>query len=311
MVMSGKNTLNFRGIYAILPTPFNADLSVDYGALDSIVEYCVACKAHGIVTPANASEQPMLMDAEREMIVDRVVRKAAGRIPVVAGVTAVNAYAAAHFTRSACDAGADALMAMPPYVFKGSSPSVAAYYAEIDRVSDVPVIIQNYGGVPVGTPLSPSVMLDICDQSQHIRYIKEECQFSSQIISETLALMKEKPGCRLEGIMGGKAGKYIIEEYHRGCVGNMPACEIADVQVKIWNLCEKGLFQAAQEVLDKVQPLLNFEAIYGAYCYKEVLRRRGVISTVYTRSINEQYLDALDHRELDRIMESITPLFEV
>ena len=33
----------YRSIYAILPTPFNKDLSVDYGALESIVEFCIEC----------------------------------------------------------------------------------------------------------------------------------------------------------------------------------------------------------------------------------------------------------------------------
>ncbi len=302
---------HLRGIYAILPTPFNADLSVDYGSLESIVDYCVACKVHGIVTPANASEQPMLMDAEREKIIDVVVKKTAGRIPVVAGVTAVNAYAATYFARSACAMGADALMAMPPYLFKASSNVIARYYAAIDQVSNMPIIIQNYGGVPTGTQMSPSEMLDICDQSENIVMIKEECQYSSQLISNTLAMANQRQGCKLIGIMGGKAGKYIIEEYMRGAIGNMPACEIADVHVKIWNLCEKGDLAAAQKILDCVQPLLNFEAIYGSQCYKEVLRDRGVISTAYSRSVNGQPLDDYDHKELDRIMEAIKPQFEV
>jgi 4-hydroxy-tetrahydrodipicolinate synthase len=157
---SGK----YRGIYAILPTPFNSDLSVDYGALENIVDYCAACAAHGIVTPANAREQPMLIDSERRKIVDVVVKKANRRIPVVAGVTAVNAFAAVEYARWACESGADALMAMPPYVVKASSKAIADYYLAIDRASTVPIIIQNYGG-PVGTQLAPSLMIDICAKS--------------------------------------------------------------------------------------------------------------------------------------------------
>jgi len=300
----------FRGIYAILPTPFNKDLTVDYGALESIVDFCVACGAPGIVTPANASEQPMLMDAERQKIIETTVKRAAGRTTVVAGVTAPNRFMAQAYTRGACEAGADMLMAMPPYVVKASATAITDYYLSIDRASNVPVIIQNYGG-PVGTPMSASLMLDICAAGERVRYVKEECQFSSQIITQTLELAKKRPDNKLMGIMGGKAGKYIIEEYKRGAVGSMPACEITDVHVKIWDLCEKGEFDAAQEILDLVQPLLNFEAIYGSYSYKEILRRRGVIPAVYSRSVGELYLDEYDHRELDRIMKSISKVFEV
>ena len=300
----------YYGIFAILPTPFNGDMTVDYGALENIVEYCVACGAHGVVTPANASEQPMLMDGERRKLVDVAVKKANGRTSVVAGVTAANAFAAAEYARWACESGADALMAMPPYIMKAPARAVTDYYLAIDKASNVPTIIQNYGG-PVGTPLQPSHMIDICAASERVYFIKEECQFSSQIISETLELAGRKPGNKMLGVMGGKAGKYIIEEFKRGAVGNMPACEIADVHVKIWGLCAKGEFTEAQRILDLVQPLLNFEAIYGSYSYKEVLRRRGVISHVYSRSVNEPRLDEHDKKELDRIMESISPEFNV
>ena len=308
--LSHTNPGGFRGIFAILPTPFNKDLSVDYGALENIVEYCVACGAPGVVTPANASEQPMLMDGERRKIVDAAVKKAAGRTAVVAGVTAANAYAAAEYARWARESGADALMAMPPYIMKASASATTDYYLAIDGVSNAPLIIQNYGG-PVGTPLSPQHMIDICAAGERILYIKEECQFSSQIITDTLELACRRPDNKMLGIMGGKAGKFIIEEFKRGAVGNMPACEIADVHVKIWRLCEQSEFAEAQRILDLVQPLLNFEAIYGSYSYKEVLRRRGVISQVYSRSVSEPRLDSYDHKELDRIMESISQEFIV
>ena len=307
--MAGLSRENFRGIFAILPTPFNADLSVDYAALENIVDFCAACGVGGVVTPANASEQPMLMDGERLKIVETTVGKAAGRVAVVAGVTAVNAYVAGVLAEQACGAGADALMAMPPYIVKADRRGICDYYAAIDRASAVPVIIQNYPG-PVGTPMSAQLMLDICDNSANVRYIKEELPFSSHYISETLELAANN-GSKLWGVMGGKAGKFIIEEFRRGAVGNMPACEIADVHVKIWEFCESGNFGEAQSLLDLVQPLLNFESVYGSYCYKEVLRRRGVINAAYSRSVDNPKFDAFDIKELDRIMESISPAFAV
>ena len=321
--MGGLKKEKFRGIFAILPTPFRADLSVDYPALESIVDFCVACGVGGIVTPANASEQPMLMDVERQRIIKTAVKRAAGRAAVVAGVTAANAYVAGVFTKQACAAGADALMAMPPYIVKGDQPAVFNYYMTIDKAADVPVIIQNYPG-PVGAPMSPEFMLDMCGASDNIRYIKEELTYSSHMIANTLKLAEKRSnddGARagsgkqtagkLWGVMCGKAGKFIIEEFRRGAAGNMPACEIADVHVKIWKLCEEGNFSAAQSLLDLAQPLLNFESIYGAFAYKEVLRRRGVISAAYARSVDGQSFDDCDMKELDRIMGAVSPAFSV
>ena len=55
----------WRGVFTIPSTPFTEKDEVDEDGLRSIIDFCVECGAHGIVTPVNASEFSFLTDAER------------------------------------------------------------------------------------------------------------------------------------------------------------------------------------------------------------------------------------------------------
>ena len=84
-----------RGIFPVVLTPFADDGSIDTAALAREVDFSVAAGTHGLVFPVLASEFQYLSDAERHAAVETVVRQAGGRVPVVAGVAAPTARAAA------------------------------------------------------------------------------------------------------------------------------------------------------------------------------------------------------------------------
>ena len=105
--------------------------------------------------------------------------------------------------------------------------------------------------------------------------------------------------------MGGKAGRALLDEHRRGACGTMPACEISDVHVALWKALEAGDGPRASEIYRLLLPLLSFEMGYGPAIYKEVLRRRGVISSGAFRQTGGRVLDASAHQELDAIL---TPL---
>jgi dihydrodipicolinate synthase/N-acetylneuraminate lyase len=300
----------FRGIFAIPPTPFDDDLELDLGSFKSLIDFCCDSGAHGIVTPVNASEFTSLTDDERKTVVEVGTKQTNGRLPFVAGISGITSKSAVMFAKHAYDSGADALIAMPPYINKAGEGEIFRYYDAISTAAPLPIFIQNYIG-PVGTPMSAAQMIKLVREIEHVDYIKEETDFAGQVITQCMDFAKELPEGKFKGIMGGKAGRYLLDEYRRGACGSMPACEVADVQAKIWNALEAGKEDEAAEMFNKIITLLNFEYQYGSALYKEVLKARGVIKTARFRHCGSPGLDSIDMIEFKRIMDYIKPMFKI
>jgi dihydrodipicolinate synthase/N-acetylneuraminate lyase len=141
----------FRGIFTIPSTPFREDGQIDVAGFRNIVDFCVACGAHGLVFPVNASEFTSLSDDERKRLSEVMVEQNAGRIPTMIGVAGVTREVAAAFARHAREVGADSVIAMPPYVKRGESSEgeIFEYYRAISDAAQLPVCIQNYSP-PIG-----------------------------------------------------------------------------------------------------------------------------------------------------------------
>ena len=294
----------WRGVFTIPVTPFDTQGDVDERSLERCVRFCVDAGAHAVVAPVNASEAPVLSDNERKRVAEIVVATVARRAPVVIGVSGVTTRQSVDLARHAGGAGADAVIAMPPYVKKASPSEITDFYQQVARAAELPVFIQNFGP-PVGTPMSARFMADLVRQIDGVEYVKEETALAAHVMTELLAVA----GPRLKGIMGGMAGRYLFNEFRRGACGTMPACEVTDIDVQIWNALDAGDLARARQIHNKLIPLLNIEAMYGAALYKEVLKRRGIIEHSVMRGPGLVSLDDFDQQELDAILEDISELF--
>ncbi len=296
----------YRGVFTIPVTPFTDTGALDSEGLEAIVEFCIAAGAHGLVTPVNASEFSALSDAERKRVVETVAGVNSGRLPFVAGVSGVSAEVAVEFARHASDQGADAVIAMPPYVRKPYLGEVRRYYEALSDATELPIFVQNYP-LPVGVPMPPAFLGQIVREIPTVCYIKEEVPPVTHTVSADLAAC----GDAVEGVFGGAAGKFMVDEMRRGAAGTMPACDVTDLHAAVWNAYQDGDEGGAREVFNRLLPLLNLESLYGVNAYKAVLRRRGVIGSSYVRASQTRGLDASDFVELDAILSDLKDLFAV
>jgi 4-hydroxy-tetrahydrodipicolinate synthase len=288
----------FRGVFPVLVTPFDQDGSIDFPSLDRCVEFCMTSGAAGVVTLVNASEFTTIADDERTAITRRVVDVAAHQVPVVVGVAAATARQAASFAAGARAAGADAVMAMAPTVRAASRAQVKEYFTAVAASAELPVFVQNYHGYPAAQ-LSTELVAELVVGIDGVDYVKEEALPAGQRMTDII----DRCGSALLGIMGGLAGRFVIDEFLRGATGTMPACEIVDVHVALWQSLERGEVDRARQILSRALPLLMLEWLYGATVYKEVLRRRGVIASSTVREPGAATLDARDRRELTALLE--------
>jgi 4-hydroxy-tetrahydrodipicolinate synthase len=298
-----------RGILPVLQIPFTAGHpvdTIDEAALRREVEFCLACGVHGLVVPALASEFMVLTDDERRFVVETVVAQTAGRVPVVANVAAPSANAAIAFACHAREHGADAVMALPPYVRRPTMDAVLNYYAAIAEAAQLPVVIQN-APPPFGISLPTPVVLRLVDEIDGVSYIKEERLPAGRFMSEALAAGSP----RLRGILGGSAGLYLPGELQRGAIGCMPSAAMGDVLVAVYDASMAGDTTEARAIHRRALPLLNLEMSAMMAVSKEVLRRRGVFTSTLMRDPEFGPLDAGDLAELDAIWPDLSPLFAI
>ncbi|MFO7697198.1 MAG: dihydrodipicolinate synthase family protein, partial [Anaerolineae bacterium] len=197
----------YRGIFTIPATPYTDDGQVDWEGLRSVVEFCVGCGAHGLVWPVNASGFGTLSDDERLQGFDVVTRQAAGRAPVVLGVQGLSADHAAMFSRRAREVGADAVIAMAPYVTKMHDPEgLLAYFRAVAQAAQLPLIIQNHS---VGSEMSAALLARIVREIPGADYIKEE----TLPVTHMITALMEAGLPNLKGVFGGSGGRYMLLEY--------------------------------------------------------------------------------------------------
>lgn len=294
------------GILPVLQIPFVPTQLVDRvddDALRSEVEFCINCGVHGLVIPALASEFMVLTDAERRQVVTSTIEQAAGRVPVIANVAASSAQAAMEFSQHAREAGATAVMALPPYVRKPTVDGVITYYAAIAEASQLPVIVQN-APPPFGLSLPTPVVLRLVDEIPLVSYIKEERLPPTRSIGDVIAGASPK----LQGVFGGMAGMHLPNELARGVIGSMPSAGVCDVLVTIFNAWQEGDTTRARAVHQQILPLLTLEMSAWMAVSKEVLRRRGVFTSTLMRDPEFLPLDRGDLAEIDALWPLISPL---
>jgi dihydrodipicolinate synthase/N-acetylneuraminate lyase len=297
---------NFLGIFVIAVTPFLDDSAVDERGFARTMQFCRDAKVHGVVANAIASEGFYLDRDERRRVGEIVVREMAGTVPTVIAVSATHWRIAAGFARDAEELGADAIMSLPPGL--ATPDEVRDYYRALSGETALPIVLQNWFG-PGATTMSPQLIAELVNELPNARFVKEESPYPAQSTGEIIRLA----GDRLHGVMGGRAGKTLMEEVRHGVAGTMPACEIADVHVALWNAIEARDEKLSRKIFQRLLPLIDLEGSYGMPLMKEVLRMRGVIGAANVRQPGFRNLDrhALDEAALimDDLAEWMLPAY--
>ena len=300
-----------RGVFSIPVTPFNEDGSVDYESLRRCVTYCVEAGAHGIVMPVNASEGPRLTDEERDEVLRIGAKTVGGAVPFVAGVSGVSVEHCIERADVAVDVGADSVITMPVNGMGGGQETYDLY-ATLAESTGLPVWIQN-NKPPTGPTIPTPTIIQMVNEIPGVSLLKEESLLPGNVMTAVI----EACGDKVESIMGGMGGRFLLEEYRRGGAGTMPAGHITEAHVAVWNELEAGgtddqgmqvVSDDARQLFNRLLPALNFEFFFGMTAYKQTFWRRGIIKTPVTRSPGSKPFDRYDGEELDALLAELDDL---
>lgn len=300
--MTRSRPAAITGVFPVLPTPFDAAGEPDAAGLATLVRYLLRCGVDGMTFPGVASEVATLSEAERSELTALVIREAAGRVPVVAGVSSNDAALTLRLARLAAAQGAAALMVAAPVTLTTAAEQIAHFQSIAAAVPGTALMLQNVPP-PAGAGLDPGVLLEILEAVPEIRYVKEEALPSGQRLSAVLA----RAPASLLGVLGGAGGRYITDELRRGACGTMPAIELAELHVRLFEAHRAGDAAAVRQLFTRMLPVLNIQAVFRWSLTKQVLHGRGLIRHTAQRMAGP-VLDALDRQDVDAFMADLADL---
>jgi 4-hydroxy-tetrahydrodipicolinate synthase len=143
-------TVLFRGSGVAIVTPFTQD-GVDVDALNALVDFQLENGTAAIIACGTTGEPSTMTDAEKDTVIEAVVERVNGRVPVIAGTGGNDTRKTIAAAKRAKELGADAQLCVTPYYNKTSPHGLVAHYIAIAEDGSLPVVVYN---VPSRTGLN-------------------------------------------------------------------------------------------------------------------------------------------------------------
>ena len=158
-------------VLTAMVTPFDADGKIDEQAAVRLMHHLVEHGCDGLVMCGTTGEASTLSDEEHLRMVQLAVQEMHGRCTIVAGAGSNDTRHAVHLAQRATELGADALLAVNPYYNKPSRRGLVRHFEEIDRATDLPIILYN---IPQRTAfdMSNDLLAELA-QLEHVFAVKQ------------------------------------------------------------------------------------------------------------------------------------------
>lgn len=162
----------FTGAGVALITPFNEDKSIDYSALERLIESQIEGGIDYLVVLGTTAETPTLSDEEKKEIVRFVIEKNAGRLKIVVGMGGNNTQSLVKSIQNANFEGVDAILSVTPYYNKPTQEGLFQHFKAVVEACPIPVILYNVPG-RTGVNMDADTTLRIARLSEKVVAVKE------------------------------------------------------------------------------------------------------------------------------------------
>ncbi|MBQ5809275.1 MAG: 4-hydroxy-tetrahydrodipicolinate synthase [Clostridia bacterium] len=182
-----KKTI-FEGAATALVTPLTEN-GIDYEAFGKLIDWQIDSGIDALVICGTTGEGSTLTDEEHRAAIEYAVKRAAKRVPIIAGTGSNDTAYAIDLTKFAYEVGADASLVVTPYYNKATQNGLIKMFTAIADAAPLPMILYN---VPsrTGCAIAPSTYLALADHP-NIVAIKEANGDISKI-AETAKLVGDK-----------------------------------------------------------------------------------------------------------------------
>jgi len=132
----------FKGAGTALVTPMTPD-GVDYENFGRLIDWQIEEGIDALIIAGTSGEGSTLTDEEHKAVVEFSVKRAAGRVPIIAGTGSNDTDYAIELSKACCEAGADGLLVVTPYYNKATQKGLVKMYHAIADAVDKPIILYN------------------------------------------------------------------------------------------------------------------------------------------------------------------------
>jgi 4-hydroxy-tetrahydrodipicolinate synthase len=288
------------GVLPIAHTPFLDDDSIDEDSLARQIDWAFAQGADGVCT-GMVSELLRLTADERLHLTRLLGGLKRGRGVFVAGIGAESTKQALVYGRAAEEAGADAVMAIPPTTSALPDEQLCAYFVTLAEQIALPLIVQDASSY-VGREIPLAVSLRLLD-----RFGPEKVLFKPEAnpIGPNLSALRDGTGGRAR-IFEGSGGIALVDSFRRGIAGTMPGMEFLPGIVALWSALQRRDEEATYRLFFPICALVSLQLQAGLDGFlaieKYILHRNGLFTTDRRRRPYKWELDEETRQEVERLL---------
>jgi 2-keto-3-deoxy-L-arabinonate dehydratase len=267
----------YTGVFPIAPTPFNEDESLDLPGQQRVLDCMIDQGVDGICILANYSEQFLLTDKERNLLLELCLKHVAGRVPVIVTCSHFSTRVAVERAVRAEVAGAKMLMLMPPYhgaALRADEQSTFEHFAKIAEAISIPIMVQD---APLsGVALSVNLLARMAKELPLVSYFKIEMPGTADKLRALIAVS----GGTIAGPFDGEESITLMADLDAGATGTMPSAMLPDLIKPVLEQHLSGRRDEAAAQYARILPLINYENRQcGLRATKAAMLEGGVIKS--------------------------------
>ncbi len=266
------------GAGVALVTPFTATGEIDFGGLERLIEHQISGGMDYLVSLGTTGEAATLTPDEKKAVWKFTAEKAAGRIPLVAGIGGNNTAEIVHELQTADLSGYIAVLSVSPYYNKPTQEGIYQHYKAIVQASPLPVILYNVPG-RTGSNMAAETAVRLAKELGNAVAVKDACGNFDQFSK----IMRDKPDdfllisgddpVTLPMMALGAAGIISV-------VGNA----FPDLVSQLTRLCATHQYEQARVIHNKLLYVTELCFTEGNPAgVKELLKQQGIIETAAVR----------------------------
>lgn len=178
----------FQGTGVALITPFKENLSVDFEALQKLVEYVITGGVEFLVALGTTGETPTLSEEEKREVLNCILKQNNGRLPVVAGIGGNNTHNVIETIKKYPQEKLAGILSVVPYYNKPNQEAIYSHFKAIAESTKAQIILYNVPGRTAAN-MEAATTLRLAKDFKNIVAVKE----ASGNIKQCMDLVKGAP----------------------------------------------------------------------------------------------------------------------